>query len=137
MNATDARLAALIARVATATDPRQLLGAVRVADTAEEAHVLLDRVCELGTDYELIAVKRPRHNLIKWLPKVGEGVVGSINGDSYYEGEVTKVTRHRFTTTTGKTYRWSSKRNAWNLTGSSYFYATKGTEADERRDPHF
>ena len=119
------------------------LSRARFADTIEEAEVLLDIVREqTGRAYKAIPYTGHQNafrNLrwfIRWMPQVGDGVIHSIGGDTYYVGEVTKVTKTTFTAG-GTVYRWSAKRQCYNETGCSYVYARPGVPEDARLDPHF
>lgn len=117
-----------------------MMEALYHAPTLADAGVFTDLIIERGGPaYRAIEVAG-RTELV-WCPRVGDGVCSSINGDTYYDGVVVRVTKTTIEYARegqpARKGRFSAKRGTWRPEGNTYSVLHPGTQADEKRDPHF
>ena len=65
--------------------------------------------------------------------KIGDDVSYGINGDSYYAGRITRITKRFIHVENG--YKFTRIGEHWRMTGNRYAWMSLGRH--EHLDPHF
>lgn len=89
-----------------------------------DSYVGVDRTASVSPQFDVVCV-----------PKVGDAVSKSFNGDSYPDGIVVKVTKNlTVVTSTGSRYRRFKETSGWRKEGGTWWLINGH---HDERNPHF